>query len=530
MSSAIGRPNRNAAAPGARSWRRIPAATFGQRLPALTFAQCPPESAPAESVGSLPSAKAASFTGSHPLADAAVSDGLRRRADEIEAAFGAIEPALRALAARQLEPGFAAWADAELRSRLGFAPPPQLLAATWSAPLDVRQLYGHAVVQTFRGLVARAFDRRLAEFTDGESASAAIERWGFHAVDITPCADGRLSGVVDYILRVPPAVIVARRSYAGALFDVEETLGQWAAVELGRWREGKPNAADAPTRYLKIGVYHFSSVDPGHGGCAAHGSDATRAATALLDRLERFVLAVERSYGCGAAAAALLVGVDTDTDAIRVHVPDARGAMDPVRYVDNAILFERTRGLEREAAKTAIRDAVAACADVAADDAPTQGMRWFCGYLLKNNIGQVDAVRSRYGSAYADRGHTERLIVVGDGVDDVQLRNIAFQAQMTTVEAGAGDLDIGVRILSERHAVAGLAVPVLVHFRYDPRIPGADDVARARALRLRAAILARYAQQAARGMLYVSAVIRAGDGSVLTAADPCDRAATECYG
>lgn len=450
----------------------------------------------------------------HPLADPAHSAELRRRADEIERAFAAIEPALRDLAPHQFDAHFAARAASELRDRLGIALPPAALTATWNAPLDLRRLYARAVLQTFRALVERGFERDLAPVSDGERVEELVERWGFHAVDISPCADGRLSGVVDYILRVPPAVVVARRSYAGALFDVDAALRQWETIELRRWREACPNAATAPTRYLKIGVYHFSSVDPAHEGCAAHGSDAGRAARALFDRLAEFAAAVRQTHP-GADVAVLAIGVDTDTDAVRVHVPDAAGHAAADRWVDNALLYAQTAHLGRDAAKGAIREAVAAAAGVAPDDARTAGMRWFCGYVLKNNIGQIDAVRDWHGGAYADGGHTERLMIVGDPADDVQLRNLAFQAQLDTVEEGAADLDVGIRIVGERHAALGLALPVLVHCRFDPRVPASEERARVRARRLRAAIIARCSGLAARGLLHVEAVVRAGDGMLL---------------
>ena len=472
--------------------------------------------------GSITGSSAAS-TGTHPLADAALSAALRRRADEIETAFAAIEPLLRGLATEQFRDGFALRAQDQLRQRLGVEIPVETLSATWTAPLVTRKLYAQCVLGTFCRLVEREFHRGLADPSDdpsdGESAEALIRRWGFHAVDITPCADGRLSGVIDYILRVPPVVVTSRKSFAGAMFNVEDTLRHWETVELRRWREGRPNAASEPTRYLKIGVYHFSSVDPQHHGCAAHGSDDTRAAGALLERLTQFECAVQHTHCCGATVATLLVGVDTDTDAIRVHVPDASGRMATERFVDSRELYERTGSLAREAGKALIREAVAASAGVAVDHSATEGMRWFCGYLLKNNLGQVDAVRAWHGGAYADSGHTERLIVVGDAVDDVQLRNLAFQAQMNTVEEGAADFDIGVNILRQLHEPLGLAVPVLVHFRYDPRIPGADASARQRALRLRAAIESRHADLVARGALLVQAVVRAGDGCGLETVD-----------
>jgi carboxysome shell carbonic anhydrase len=452
----------------------------------------------------------------HPLADDVVSGELRRRADEIDAAFNLIEPTLRALAPRQFDTGFASYAAETIRARLGLDLAPELFAADWATPLDMRALQARCVIGTFNRLVARAFDRGLARLSDGEPAADLIRRWGFHAIDITPCADGRLSGVVDYILRVPPAVVAWRQSYAGAMFDVAKSVRHWEQVELRRWREHLPNDAAEPTRFLKIGVYHFSSIDPDHEGCAAHGSNGARAAAALLERLQQFAEAVRHTHGDATAASILLVGVDTDTDAIRVHVPDAAGAMSVNRYADNLSLYASTQPLAREAAKDAIRAAVADCAGVALDDPNTEGMRWFCGYLLKNNIGQIDAVRSWHGGRYEDAGHTERLIVVGDPVDDVQLRNLAFQAQMNTVEEAAADLDVGIRILRGLHEPRGLAVPVLVHFRYDPRIPGAAAQAEIRARRLSAAVLSRHAALAARGLLHVQAVIRAGDGMSLS--------------
>ena len=448
--------------------------------------------------------------GGHPLDEPALSAALRQRAEEIAAAFARIEPVLRRLAPRQFDDGFPEEAHRELASSLGVDIPAAELESSWSAPLDLGRIHARCVLGTFRNLVEREYDRNLARLLDeGESAEVLIRRFGFHGVDITACADGRLGGAVDFILRVPPAVVVWHDAYAGAMFDVEDALHRWEGVELRRWREGWPNDASEPTRYLKIGLYHFSSVDPRHQGCAAHGSDEVRAATALLARLQEFEGAVESTQCCAASVATLLVGVDTDTDAIRVHVPDAAGQTDVDRFVSSATLYEQTAGLERESAKEFIRRAVADCAGVDAADAATEGMRWLCGYLLKNNIGQVEAVRGWNGGGYADSGHTEKLVVAGDGIDDVQLRNLAFQAQMRTLEEGAVDLDVGIGILRRTNAPGGLAVPVLVHVAYDERIPGADAIAHARARRLAAAIEDRYAGAAGPSGLVAQGVVRA---------------------
>ena len=446
--------------------------------------------------------------GGHPLAEPALSAALKQRAEEIAAAFARIEPVLRRLAPRQFDDAFPEQAHRELADALGVDIPTAELESTWSTPLDLGRIHARCVLGTFRNLVERKFDRDLAPLEEGESTEVVIRRFGFHAVDLTSCSDGRLGGAVDFILRVPPAVVVWHDSYAGTMFDVEDALHRWEAVELRRWREGWPNDASESTRYLKIGIYHFSSVDPRHQGCAAHGSDEVRAATALLSRLQEFEGAVASTQCCAASVATLLVGVDTDTDAIRVHVPDAAGKTRVDRFVSSATLYEQTASLGREAAKELIRHAVADCTGVDAADAATEGMRWLCGYLLKNNIGQVDAVRGWNGGRYADSGHTETLVVAGDAIHDVQLRNLAFQAQMRTLEEGAVDLDVGIGILRRTNTPDGLAVPVLVHIDYDERIPGANAIAQARARRLAAAIETRYAAAAGPAGLVAEGVVR----------------------
>lgn len=446
--------------------------------------------------------------GSHPLHDVGHNARLLARESQITAAFDAITPALQAVAAMQFEAGFAERAQAQVRSHLNFELPSDCLKASWVAPLNMRALYAYSTFRTFCKLANHDFDRNYANLSEGEPADELIRKWGFHAIDITPCADGRLSGVVDYILRIPPAVVVHRKSFAGAMFDVEESVRNWVEVELRRYRENSPNKVDEPTRYLKIGVYHTSGSDPGHEGCAAHGSDERRAAQALLERLNGFAQAVSNSHCCGASIATLLVGVDTDTDAIKVHVPDTQGHLSLDRFVDNRSLFDAISGLTRDEAKESIRGAVAEVAGVSPDDAVTQGMRWFCAYLLKNNMAQIEYVRAHHGGCYTDLGHTERFITVGDSFDDVQMRNLAYQAQMETVEEGAADMDVGIKIFKKVNIARGLPIPVFVHFRYDGQVPGSRDRAVARAQRLEHAIAARYQDLVREGWLYSYTTIK----------------------
>ena len=117
-----------------------------------------------------------------------------------------------------------------------------------------------------------------------EEFESFLQECGFHSMDISPCADGRLAHLVRYVLRLSPRA-VRRKSYAGAMFDIDDSIRKWAGIELRRFREGRPNTADESTRYLKVAAYHHSSGDPDHQGCAAHGSDTSKAAQAALDRL-----------------------------------------------------------------------------------------------------------------------------------------------------------------------------------------------------------------------------------------------------
>jgi len=446
--------------------------------------------------------------GAHPLYDAAHNQRLLEREAAITTAFSAIEPALKDVAALQHQDGYADRIQSLMRTRLGFELPTSCLSASWVKPLNMRGLYAYSAFQTFRRLADRDFDRNGANLSEGEPADEVIRKWGFHAIDITPCADGRLSGVVDYILRVPPAVVASRKSFAGSMFDIEESVRNWIEIELRRHREGLPNPASEPTRYLKLGVYHTSSSDPDHEGCAAHGSDERKAAGALLERLHGFADEIENSHCCGASVATLLVGVDTDTDAIKVHVPDAQGAISLDRFVDNRMLLETTSALAREEAKESIRLAVAEAAGVSPDDATTEGMRWFCAYLLKNNMAQIEYVRAYHNGRYADLGHTERFITVGDSFDDVQMRNLAYQAQMETIEEGAHDMDVGIKIFRKVNMAHDLPIPVFIHFRYDGRVPGSRERASARCARLEDAIHARYPELVREGWLYTYVTVK----------------------
>jgi carboxysome shell carbonic anhydrase len=443
----------------------------------------------------------------HPFAEPAIAQELERRETEIETTFSRLAETLRDLAPKQFEHGFPDTAVSRLRT-LGIDAEPAWFDADWTRPLVMADLHARLICRVFAKLVETGGDRSADAFDEGEPVGELIRRWGFHAVDITPCADGRLAGLLGAVLRIPLSIVTARKSFAGAMFNVAQNLHEWEEVELTRHRKGTPTRPESGTRYLKIGVYHFSSADPRHAGCAAHHSDDASAVGALHNRLLEFQTAAEAMHGAGQEIALLLIGVDTDTDAIRVHVPDASGAMDDRRYIDAAQLHGLTRDMPREAAKDAVRNEVARVAGVRPDDKATEGVRWFCGYLLKNNIAQIDAVLQKFGGPYAVSGHAEKLMVIGDAVDDVQLRNLAFQAQMNSVEEGANDVRVGLSILGQSTPPS---VPVLILRSFDPDIPGDDKAAAEVAGRMRAAVMALDAD----APILVEAALRPNSGGAL---------------
>ncbi|MDR9436774.1 MAG: carboxysome shell carbonic anhydrase, partial [Thiohalophilus sp.] len=215
-------------------------------------------------------------SGRHPLSNATENARLFEYEQRTKAAFDAIVPTLKQISGLQHEADFERRAQALAREQLGFELPADVLADAWVTQLDMRRLFAWCVFQTYQRFCDDFFTNGFLSRLETEFQTFLID-CGFHTLDISPCADGRLAHVISYVLRLPHKA-VRRKSYAGAMFDIEDSIEKWTETELQRFREGKPTTADMPTRYMKAVVYHFSSGDPEHEGCAAHGSDAGRAA------------------------------------------------------------------------------------------------------------------------------------------------------------------------------------------------------------------------------------------------------------
>jgi hypothetical protein len=131
--------------------------------------------------------------------------------------------------------------------------------------------------------------------------------------------------------------------------------------------------------------------------------------------------------------------------------------------------------------------------------------------LIEHNLSQIDYVRQYHAGHYGDAGHAERFIGVGIGFKEIHLRNLTYFAYMDTVEEGAADLDVGVKIFRGLNVSRGLPVPVVVRFDYNGKVPGARERAVRHAHRVQAALENRYAALVGEGLLHALLTVRDTD-------------------
>lgn len=447
----------------------------------------------------------------HALTDKGQNERLFAYERGVKERFDNIVPVLQEIAALQHQRDFVSRAQTIAATRLGFGLPTAVLEDAWIKQLDMRALYAECVFQTYMAVANQQIETSAAERNAVEQARRFFLDCGFHEVDISPCADGRLKGLERFVLRLPLHALRSTKAYAGALFDVEGDLARWQRIELRRHRDADPNPASEDTRYLKVAVYHLSSSKPCQEGCAAHGSDDGAAAEAALSRLNALRRAVEVSFP-GASLDILLVGVDTDTDSIRIHLPDGRGNISLARYIASAEVYRATLGMDARSASQAVDAMIDQVTHTEGagrgQGEPRAGMRRFLTHLLVSNLAQIEYVIHHHGGRYADIGHQECFIAVGANQDAIQLRNLAYYAHLDTVEEGAADVDVGVKIFRGLNVGHGLPIPVVVHYRYNEQVPGSRERAIERCKRVRQALLARHAELAASGLLHCAMTVR----------------------
>jgi carboxysome shell carbonic anhydrase len=439
----------------------------------------------------------------HGLVDAELNQRLSDYERTVRGRFSGIVDTLKDISALQHGADFAQRAQDLAQTRLGYALPQDLLDDAWVSGLDMKALHTHCIFQSFKNCIDHTDADQAPWLNRMAITPEFLAACGYHTVDITPCSDGRLQGLVPFVFRMAPNRNVYVKAYAGAMFDVEVDMADWAHRELERLTGGIPGGESQ--NYLKIAVYHFSSSHTHEQGCAFHASNDKQAVESAKQRLDELRVAIERTYGLGAAPAVLLVGLDTDLDALRIHLPDADGDVNPYRYIDTAELYRQTVGLPAEAARAHI----AQCLDEAqrmdgwaqGRGVMDEGMRSLVLAMAEANLSQIEYVIHHHQGRYAMLGHDEEFICAGEATHYVQMRNKYYYAHLDTVEEGAPDMDVGIKIFSNLNVRHGLPVPVLVHSYYSSRVPGSRDRALKRAKQVKAAIESRYPALAAGKLL-----------------------------
>tara|TARA_B100000945_G_scaffold234496_1_gene190682 strand:- start:692 stop:2221 length:1530 start_codon:yes stop_codon:yes gene_type:complete len=446
----------------------------------------------------------------HVLTNNIVNKKLYEYETKTKNSFDNIVSTLKEIAYIQHNENFINNAKKISQNNLGIDLPKHILDKSWVKPIDMRALYAWCVFKQHEKLSDDFFKNDPLDGSAVSKEAKSFETFlldcGFHLLDITPCSDGRLAHSVAYVMRIPFSA-VRRRSHAGALFDIENTVNRWIKTEHKRYREGVPNLASKDTRYLKIVTYHFSSVDPLHQGCAAHGSNDELAAQEGLKKLLAFRESVENSFCCGASVDLMLIGLDTDTDSLKIHLNTKEGDIsleDSISTLDiyNSTIDKNKVECEREICKMISQYST---------EKELIGMGKFIYRLIINNISQIDYVNEFHKGSYADIGHAERFIGVGIGFKEVHLRNLTYFSHLDTVEEGAPDLDVGIKIFSGLNVSEDLPIPIVIRFDYSGKVPGAKDRAIKDCDRVNNAISIRYKNLVDQGLLHTCLTIRDRD-------------------
>jgi hypothetical protein len=117
-------------------------------------------------------------------------------------------------------------------------------------------------------------------------------------------------------------------------------------------------------------------------------------------------------------------------------------------------------------------------------------------------------VRSYHGGGYADIGHAERFIGAGIGFEEIQLRNLTYFAYLDTIEEGAADLDVGIKIFTGLNVSRSCRCRWSCAIDYHGSVPGARERAVAHCERIAAALKARYPKLCDDGLLHCLRAVR----------------------
>ena len=460
-----------------------------------------------EVYSSIRAAGSGTTNSEHSLVNVQQNSQFREYELRVKQSFDRIRPVVELIESEQHKANFIVWAQETLSNELGIELSRCQIEDICLYGFNRKQLYSLCVFEQFKNFSNEFFNNDPLLGKDKDDALEQFMRSGFHAVGVAPCADGRLAHFVSYVLRLPYSV-VRRKSHAGSTFDVSESVRNWVFVEHSRFRNRVPNSSETPTQYLKIAVYHYSKVDPAHQGCAAHGSNDAQAAEAALNQLNDFREAIENRFGCGSTIATLLIGVNTDDDSMRIHVPNLAGEISLQAFVETDVLYKATQNNSPEQARTRILEAIAERDVAYRPILDRYGMPRLIAMLIERNFSQLAYVNQYENGQYDDIGHAERFIGLGNGFEEVQLRNLTYYSYLDTLEEGMNDVNVGIKIFKKLNLVDNWPIPIVIRCDYDGRVPGSRERAITKAHRIESAVKERYRELTEQNDLMVLCTLR----------------------
>ncbi len=185
----------------------------------------------------------------HALVNQDINQSLYQYEVAVSGRFNVIVETLRQVSALQHESNFTQAAQAIAMAKLGYQLPARILDEAWVSGLDLRSLYSHCVIRSFKITVDQAAHDQQALRERTPLNQRFFLSCGYHTIDVSPCADGRLQGALPFVFRFAPNDSVWVKAYAGALFDVESDIGDWSQRELDRLSGAIPGGEQA--NYLR---------------------------------------------------------------------------------------------------------------------------------------------------------------------------------------------------------------------------------------------------------------------------------------
>lgn len=444
----------------------------------------------------------------HSLVNEEQNKFLRSYEIRVKTSFDRIKPVLVEILNHSHERDFEYYANTQVAKHLGV----RLDDRVWKSvqglntQLAIIELYSKIVFSQFLNMSEDFFVNDPLSGQGTEEAHRILQDAGIHALRIDPCADGRLSHFISYVLRLPYS-LTARKAHNSARFDVAESVLDWELTEYSRFRKSIPNKADQPTAYLKMGVYHFSNSVLKGQGCAVDSSDEQTAAKVALDKLNDFRQAIENRFACGSTVEVLLIGVNTDDDTIKLHVPDVSGNISLDRFIDTGELYRLTLNMSVEESRNTIFEEIQKCSAYLGKN-PSVKRQKLLSWLIENNFSQIAYVSNFEKGCYGDLGHAERFLCIGNDFDEIQLRNLSYFSYLDSIEESADNVEVGIKIFKSLNVKRGLPIPIIIRCDYDGRIPGSKELAVDKAKRLEKTLHKRFQELSSCRMLATMATLR----------------------